>query len=52
MTRPRLEGKSCDAAQGRLAASEFMHMMQKRQKAVKAGDEDHTAAEQFYALAA
>jgi hypothetical protein len=52
VTRPRLEGKSCGAAQGRLAASEFVHMMQKRQWVVKAGEVDRTAAEQFYALAA
>jgi putative transposase len=52
MARSRLEGKSCAAAQGRQAASEFMHLMQKRQRVVKAGAVDCTAAEQFYALAA
>jgi hypothetical protein len=51
VTRPRLEGKSCDAAQGMLAAIEFMHMKM-RQRVVKAGKVDRTAAEQFYALAA
>jgi hypothetical protein len=31
---------------------ELMHMLKKRQLMVKAGDEDLTAAEQFYSLAA
>jgi putative transposase len=52
VTRPRLGCKSCDAAQGMLAAIELMHMIRKRQRVVKAGEEDRTAAEQFYALAA
>jgi transposase-like protein len=34
VTRPRIEGKSCDVVQGMLAASEFMRMMQKRQRVV------------------
>jgi len=29
-----------------------MHMIKKRQRVVKAGEEDRTAAERFYALAA
>jgi hypothetical protein len=29
-----------------------MHMIQKRQRVVKAGEEGRTAAERFYALAA
>jgi hypothetical protein len=52
VTRPRLEGNSCAAAQGRLAAIEFMHMMQKRQTVVKAGEVERTVAEPFYSLAA
>jgi hypothetical protein len=52
VTWPRLACKSCDAAQGMLAGIELMHMIQKRQRVVKAGEEDRTAAEQFYALAA
>jgi gamma-glutamyl:cysteine ligase YbdK (ATP-grasp superfamily) len=35
-----------------LAGIELMHTIQKRQRMVKAGEEDRTAAEQFYALAA
>jgi hypothetical protein len=35
-----------------LAASEFMYLMQKRRRVVKAGAVDRTAAEQFSALAA
>ena len=52
VTQPRLEGKSCAVAQGMLAASEFMHMMQKRQTVVMAGEVERTMAEQFYSLAA
>jgi transposase-like protein len=52
VTRPRLGCKSCDAAQGMLAGIKLIHMIQKRQRVVKAGEEDRTAAEQFYALAA
>ena len=52
VTRPRLEGKSCAAAQGMLAANEFVHMMQKSQMVVKAGEVERTVAEQFYSLAA
>jgi len=35
-----------------LAASEFMHMMTKRQTVVKAGEMERTVTEQFYSLAA
>src|SRR5262245_24894881 len=52
VTRPRLEGQACAAAQGRLAASEFMHMMKKRQTVVKAGEVERTVAERLYSLAA
>jgi hypothetical protein len=52
VTQPRLAGKSCAAAQGRLAAIEFMHMMKNRQMVVKAGEVERTVAEQFYSLAA
>jgi hypothetical protein len=52
VTRLRLGCTSCDAAQGMLAGIKLMHMIQKRQRVVKAGEEDRTAAEQFYALAA
>ena len=44
--------KSFDAAQGVLAGIELMHMIKKRQVVMEAGDEDLTAAEQFYALTA
>ncbi len=33
-------------------ALELMHMIKKKQTVVEAGDEGHTAAKQFYALAA
>ena len=52
ITRPILEFKSFDAAQGTLAGVELMHMIKERQLTVEAGDEGLTAAEQFYALAA
>ena len=52
VTRPMLGFKSFDAAQCTLAGVELMHMIKKRQMLVEAGDEGHTAAEQFYALAA
>jgi len=38
--------------QGTLAGIELMHMIKKKQMMVKAGDEDRTAAELFYSLAA
>ena len=52
VTRPMLGFKSFDAAQGTLAGIELMHMIQKRQMMIEAGDEGLTAAEQFYSLAA
>jgi putative transposase len=52
VTRPLLGFKSFDAAQGTLAGIELMHVLKKRQIIVEAEDEDLTAAEQFYALAA
>jgi putative transposase len=52
VTRPMLGFKSFDAAQRTLAGIELMHMIQKRQMVVEAGDEGLTAADQFYALAA
>jgi len=48
---PMLGFKSFDAAQGALTGIELMHMIKQRQLRVEAGDEDLTAAEQFYALA-
>jgi len=44
--------KSFDAAQDTLVGIELMHMLKKRQLVVEEGDEDLTAAEQFYSLAA
>jgi hypothetical protein len=44
--------KSFDAAQDTLVGIELMHMRKKRQLVVEEGDEDRTAAEQFYSLAA
>jgi hypothetical protein len=35
-----------------LASLELMHMIQKRGRVVKAGEENRTAAEPFYGLAA
>jgi putative transposase len=52
ITRSMLGFKAFDAAQDTLVGIELMHMLKKRQLLVKAGDEDLTAAEQFYALAA
>jgi putative transposase len=52
ITRSMLGFKAFDAAQDTLVGIELMHMLKKRQLMVKAGDEDLTAAEQFYALAA
>jgi len=52
VTRPMLGFKSFDAAQSTLAGIELMHMIKKKQRVVEVGDEDLTAAEQFYALAA
>lgn len=44
--------QSFEAAQATLAGIELMHMIKKRQMMGEARDEDITAAEQFYALAA
>jgi putative transposase len=52
VTRPMLGFKSFDAAQATLVGIELMHMLKKRQLMVEEGNEDLTAAEQFYTLAA
>jgi putative transposase len=52
VTRPMLGFKSCAAAQATLAGIELMHMIKKPQLVVEEGDEELTAAEQYYALAA
>jgi len=52
ITRPMLGFKAFDAAQCTLAGVELMHMIKKRQMVGEAGDEDRTAAELFYSLAA
>ena len=52
VTRPMLGCKSSEAAQGTLVGIARMHMIQKKQMMVEAGDEGRTAADQFYALAA
>jgi putative transposase len=52
VTRPMLGFKSFDAAQDTLVGIELMHMIKKRQMVVEAGEEDLTAAELFYSLAA
>jgi len=44
--------KSFEAAQDTLVGIELMHMMKKRQMVMEVGDEDLTAAEWFYSLAA
>jgi hypothetical protein len=44
--------KSFEAAQDTLVGIELMHMIKKRQLRVEARDEDLTAAELFYSLAA
>jgi len=44
--------KTFEAVQCTLAGVELMHMIKKRQMVVEPGDEDLTAAEQFYTLAA
>jgi hypothetical protein len=43
--------KSFDAARDTMVGIELLHMIKKRQM-VEAGEESHTAAEVFYALAA
>ena len=52
VTRPMLGCKACEAAQSTLTGIALMPMIKKRQRRVAAGDEEHTAADQFYALAA
>jgi putative transposase len=52
VTRPMLGFKAFDAAQATLAGIELMHMLKKRQLVVETEDEDLTAAELFYSLAA
>jgi transposase-like protein len=52
VTRPMLGFKSFEAAQDTLVGIELMHMIKKRQLVVEAGDENLTAAELFYSLAA
>ena len=52
VTRPMLGFKAFDAAQGTLAGIELMHMIKKKQMLVGVEDEDLTAAEKFYTLAA
>jgi len=44
--------KSFAAAQDTLVGIELMHMIKKKQMVVEAGDEDRSAAELFYSLAA
>jgi putative transposase len=52
VTRPMLGFKSFTTAHNTLVGIELMHMLKKRQLVVEAGAKGHTAAEQFYALAA
>ena len=52
VTRPMLGFKSFAAAQDTLVGIELMHMIKKRQLLIEEGDEDRTAAELFYSLAA
>src|SRR5499433_89585 len=52
VTRPMLGFTSFEAAQDTLVGIELMHMMKKRQMVMEVGDEDLTAAEWFYSLAA
>src|SRR5262247_1331468 len=52
VTRPMLGFKAFEAAQDTLVGIELMHMIKKRQMVMEAGDEDRTAAELFYSLAA
>jgi transposase-like protein len=52
VTRPMLGFKSFEAAQDTLVGIELMHMIKKRQLVVEAGEENLTAAELFYSLAA
>jgi transposase-like protein len=52
VTRPMLGFKSFAAAQDTLVGIELMHMIQKRQMGVEAGEEGLTTAALFYSLAA
>jgi putative transposase len=52
VTRPMLGFKVFAAAQDTLVGIELMHMLKKRQLGIEEGDEDRTAAELFYSLAA
>jgi transposase-like protein len=52
VTRPMLGFKSFEAAQSTLVGIELMHMIKKRQLVVEEGNEDLTASELFYSLAA
>ena len=52
ITRPMLEFKAFDAAQGTLAGVELIHMIKKKQMRLEEGEEGLSAAEQFYSLAA
>src|SRR5919108_4381429 len=52
ITRPMLGFKAFDAAQSTLVGIELMYMIKKRQLVVEEGNEDLTAAELFYSLAA
>jgi transposase-like protein len=52
ITRPMLGFKAFDAAQSTLVSIELMHMIKKRQLVVAEENEDLTAAELFYSLAA
>ena len=52
VTRPMLGFKAFAAAQDTFVEIELRHMIRKRQLVVEEGDEDLTAAELFYSLAA
>ena len=52
VTRPMLGFKSFEAAQDTLVGIELMHIIKKKQMVLEAGDEEFTAAELFYSLAA
>src|SRR5207244_9706700 len=52
VTRPMLGFTSFEAAQDTLVGVELMHMLKKRQMVVEVGEENLTAAELFYSLAA
>ena len=50
--RPRRGFQAFDAAQATLVGIEFRHMIQQRHLGGEEGNEDRTAAELFYSLAA